>query len=66
MPYTSAIYISAFQVAEIKHSVSILEGYLEQRGVALPEGYISYKIICPDPNFWYAFLIPILEYVQFI
>lgn len=38
-------------VAETKHLVSILEGYLEQRGVALPEGYLSYKIICPDPNF---------------
>lgn len=38
-------------VAETKQLVSILEGYLEQRGVALPEGYLSYKIICPDPNF---------------
>ncbi|KAG6400712.1 hypothetical protein SASPL_137554 [Salvia splendens] len=38
-------------VPEIEHLVSILEGYLEQRGVALPEGYLSYKVICPDPNF---------------
>ncbi|KAL3524544.1 hypothetical protein ACH5RR_017378 [Cinchona calisaya] len=38
-------------VAEIKQQVSILESYLEQRGLALPEGYLSYKVICPNPNF---------------
>lgn len=60
------LYISAIQVAETKNLVSILEGYLEQRGVALPEGYLSYKVICPDPNFWYVFLLCSLEYVQII
>ncbi|KAG8381505.1 hypothetical protein BUALT_Bualt06G0128800 [Buddleja alternifolia] len=38
-------------VMETKKLVSILEEYLEQRGVALPEGYLSFKVICPNPNF---------------
>ncbi|PIN23522.1 hypothetical protein CDL12_03770 [Handroanthus impetiginosus] len=38
-------------VAETKELVSILEEYLEQRGVALPEGYLSFKVLCPNPNF---------------
>ncbi|KAG8381681.1 hypothetical protein BUALT_Bualt06G0146800 [Buddleja alternifolia] len=38
-------------VMETKKLVSILEEYLEQRGVALPEGYLSCKVICPNPNF---------------
>ncbi|KAI3471312.1 hypothetical protein Pfo_027975 [Paulownia fortunei] len=38
-------------VAETKQLVSILEEYLEQRGVTLPEGYLSFKVICPNPNF---------------
>lgn len=37
-------------VEEAKKQVAILESYLEQRGVALPEGYISYKIILPNPK----------------
>ncbi|KAF5735314.1 Plasma membrane isoform 1 [Tripterygium wilfordii] len=37
-------------VAEAKRQASILEAYLEQRGVALPEGYFSYKIILPNPK----------------
>ncbi|KAL1539853.1 hypothetical protein AAHA92_24285 [Salvia divinorum] len=45
-------------VAETEHLVSILEGYLEKRGVALPEGYLSYKVICPDPNFGQSDLLP--------
>ncbi|KAJ0078755.1 hypothetical protein Patl1_23723 [Pistacia atlantica] len=38
-------------VAEAKKQASILEAYLEQRGVALPEGYFSYKVILPNPKF---------------
>ncbi|KAE8712183.1 cinnamoyl-CoA reductase 1-like isoform X1 [Hibiscus syriacus] len=38
-------------VAEVKKRVSVLESYLEQRGFALPEGYFSYKVIIPNPNF---------------
>ncbi|KAI5659736.1 hypothetical protein M9H77_28529 [Catharanthus roseus] len=38
-------------VAEVKQKVSVLESYLEQRGLALPEGYLSYKVICPNPHF---------------
>lgn len=38
-------------VDDAKRLVSILEEYLEQRGVALPEGYLSFKVICPNPKF---------------
>ncbi|KAK6129390.1 hypothetical protein DH2020_036866 [Rehmannia glutinosa] len=38
-------------VVETKQLVSILEEYLEQRGVTLPEGYLSCKVICPNPSF---------------
>ncbi|XP_059667438.1 uncharacterized protein LOC132312892 [Cornus florida] len=38
-------------VADTKRQVAILESYLEQRGTALPEGYLSFKIVCPNPNF---------------
>lgn len=38
-------------VAEAKRQVAILEAYLEQRGVALPEGFLSCKVVCPSPNF---------------
>ncbi|CAN1162557.1 hypothetical protein LINPERHAP2_LOCUS24568 [Linum perenne] len=38
-------------VEEVKKQASILESYLEQRGVALPEGYLSYKVILPNPKF---------------
>lgn len=43
-----------FQVAEARKQASILESYLEQRGVALPEGYLSYKVIVPNPKFRYV------------
>ncbi|CAI9768129.1 unnamed protein product [Fraxinus pennsylvanica] len=36
---------------ETKRLVPILEAYLEQRGVVLPEGYLSSKVICPNPKF---------------
>ncbi|XVF06851.1 hypothetical protein REPUB_Repub06bG0086800 [Reevesia pubescens] len=39
------------QVAEAKKQASVLESYLEQRGVALPEGYFSYKVVIPNPKF---------------
>ncbi|KAH6815384.1 plasma protein [Perilla frutescens var. hirtella] len=38
-------------VPETKRLVSVLEEYLEQREVALPEGYLSPKVICPNPKF---------------
>ncbi|GAV90157.1 NERD domain-containing protein [Cephalotus follicularis] len=38
-------------VAEAKQKTSILESYLEQRGVPLPEGYLSYKIVIPHSKF---------------
>ncbi|KAL6291839.1 hypothetical protein ACE6H2_009349 [Prunus campanulata] len=37
-------------VAETKKQASILESYLEQRGVALPEGYLSCKVILSNPK----------------
>lgn len=37
-------------VAEVKAQAAILESYLEQRGVALPEGYLSCKVILPNPK----------------
>ncbi|WCJ27773.1 hypothetical protein M5689_009498 [Euphorbia peplus] len=39
-------------VEEVKKQTSVLESYLEQRGVALPEGYLSYKVVLPNPKFW--------------
>ena len=50
-------YITGFQVAEAKKRVSILESYLEQRGVALPEGYVSCQVILANPKYWYALLL---------
>ncbi|KAG6426630.1 hypothetical protein SASPL_110857 [Salvia splendens] len=38
-------------VPETKRLIPILEEYLEQRGVSLPEGYFSAKVICPNPKF---------------
>ncbi|KAL2349438.1 hypothetical protein Fmac_003438 [Flemingia macrophylla] len=35
---------------EARKQVAILESYLEQRGVVLPEGYISFKVILPNPK----------------
>ncbi|KAL5568279.1 hypothetical protein UlMin_024854 [Ulmus minor] len=37
-------------VAETKKQASILESYLEQRGVVCPEGYFSCKVILPNPK----------------
>ncbi|KAJ4958568.1 hypothetical protein NE237_025679 [Protea cynaroides] len=37
-------------VAETKRRVAILESYLEQRGLTFPEGYVSGKVILPNPN----------------
>ncbi|KAI3517800.1 hypothetical protein L1887_17020 [Cichorium endivia] len=38
-------------MVEAKRQVAVLESYLEQRGVTLPDGYMSFKIVCPNPNF---------------
>ena len=45
-------------MAETKKQASILESYLEQRGVALPEGYFSCKVVLPNPKFGYAWKLP--------
>ncbi|KAK4284971.1 hypothetical protein QN277_001729 [Acacia crassicarpa] len=37
-------------VVGVRKQASILESYLEQRGVALPEGYITCKVILPNPK----------------
>ncbi|XP_059456994.1 uncharacterized protein LOC132186895 [Corylus avellana] len=37
-------------VVETKKQASILESYLEQRGVALTEGYFSCKVVLPNPK----------------
>ncbi|KAI4322017.1 hypothetical protein L6164_021744 [Bauhinia variegata] len=37
-------------VAEARKQASILESYLEKRGVVLPEEYISFKVILPNPK----------------
>lgn len=36
-------------VLETRRQASILESYLEHRGVALPEGYLSCKVVLPNP-----------------
>lgn len=38
-------------VAEARRQVAVLEAYLEQRGVALPKGYLSYKVVTSNPKF---------------
>lgn len=43
-----------FQVVETKKQASILESYLEQRGVALTEGYFSCKVVLPNPKLRYG------------
>ncbi|XP_060190778.1 uncharacterized protein LOC132620078 [Lycium barbarum] len=50
LPFAAGCLI-IWRVADAKRLVPILESYLEQRGVALPEGYLSAKVICPNPNF---------------
>ncbi|KAF4380305.1 uncharacterized protein LOC133037767 isoform X1 [Cannabis sativa] len=37
-------------VEETRKQASILEAYLEQRGISLPEGYLSCKVILPNPK----------------
>ncbi|PKI54585.1 hypothetical protein CRG98_025099 [Punica granatum] len=38
-------------IVETRREASVLEAYLEQRGIALPEGYFSCKVILPNPKF---------------
>ncbi|XP_038888004.1 uncharacterized protein LOC120077943 [Benincasa hispida] len=38
-------------VAETRRWVLILESYFERRGVVLPEGYLSWKVLLPNPKF---------------
>ncbi|KAL5973876.1 hypothetical protein ACLOJK_030535 [Asimina triloba] len=37
-------------VLETKRQVAVLETYLEQRGVTLPEGYLIGKVVLPNPK----------------
>ncbi|PON77564.1 Nuclease-related domain, NERD [Parasponia andersonii] len=37
-------------VEETRKQASILESYLEQRGILLPQGYLSCKVILPNPK----------------
>ncbi|KAJ8633861.1 hypothetical protein MRB53_027197 [Persea americana] len=37
-------------VDETKRRAAILESYLEQRGVTLPEGYLIGRVVLPNPN----------------
>ncbi|PON49512.1 Nuclease-related domain, NERD [Trema orientale] len=37
-------------VEETRKQASILESYLEQRGILLPHGYLSCKVILPNPK----------------
>ena len=45
------------QLAEVKKQASVLESYLEQRGVTLLEENISCKVVIPNPNFRYVLFI---------
>ncbi|XP_074320448.1 uncharacterized protein LOC141657196 [Silene latifolia] len=38
-------------VAEVERQASVLKAYLEQRGVSLPEGFLSHKVITSNPKF---------------
>ncbi|XLU71617.1 hypothetical protein S245_030670, partial [Arachis hypogaea] len=42
--------LSNIEVAEARKQASIIESYLEQRGVDFLEGYISYKVVLPNPK----------------
>ncbi|CAI8589440.1 unnamed protein product [Vicia faba] len=37
-------------VEEVRKQASILESYLEQRGVVLPKGFLTCKVILPNPK----------------
>jgi len=39
------------QVAEVMKQAAALEAYLQQRGMVIPEGFLSYKVITPNPKF---------------
>lgn len=56
--FSLVVFSNFIQVEEARKQVTILESYLEQRGVALPKGYITYKIILPNPKLWYDFESP--------
>ncbi|KAJ4909958.1 hypothetical protein Rs2_04579 [Raphanus sativus] len=53
-------------LAEVKKQASVLESYLEQRGVTLPEGSISCKVVIPNPNFrtMHAFPSEVITYEE--
>ncbi|KAJ0243031.1 NERD domain-containing protein [Hirschfeldia incana] len=53
-------------LAEVKKQASVLESYLEQRGVTLLEGNISCKVVIPNPNFrtMHAFPSEVITYEE--
>ncbi|KAK1306949.1 hypothetical protein QJS10_CPA10g01178 [Acorus calamus] len=50
-------------VEEIRRQVAVLESYLEQRGVALPEGFLGCKLILPNPKCMITHSIDVLPEV---
>lgn len=56
-------------VAETKRQAAILEAYLEQRGVALPEGYFSSRVVIPNSKFFTmqaSFQSEVITYDQWV
>ncbi|CAH8386539.1 unnamed protein product [Eruca vesicaria subsp. sativa] len=53
-------------LAEVKKQASVLESYLEQRGVKLLEGNLSCKVVIPNPNFrtMHAFPSEVITYQE--
>ncbi|CAN7122599.1 unnamed protein product [Brassica rapa subsp. narinosa] len=53
-------------LAEVKKQASVLESYLEQRGVTLLEENISCKVVIPNPNFrtMHAFPSEVITYEE--
>ncbi|KAL4199764.1 hypothetical protein AMTRI_Chr03g52900 [Amborella trichopoda] len=50
-------------VEETRKQVSILESYLERRGVLLPEGYLNCRVLLPNPNCRVAYRLDVLPEV---
>ncbi|KAL0700957.1 hypothetical protein Bca4012_057079 [Brassica carinata] len=53
-------------LAEVKKQASVLESYLEQRGVTLLEENLSCKVVIPNPNFrtMHAFPSEVITYEE--
>ncbi|KAJ4884145.1 hypothetical protein Rs2_34238 [Raphanus sativus] len=53
-------------LVEVKKQASVLESYLEQRGLTLLEGNLSCKVVIPNPNFrtMHAFPSEVITYEE--